>query len=307
MRERRAPAGADLGRDPRASTGVPRTETFMYLTAAQADLLVGRALSAPSLWHDTAPPATDWTPRPRCRRRRRRRGDRRRRLHRALDGLLPGRGRPVAADRGARGRDRRLRRLRPQRRLVLGAVPGLAATRWPRLGDRGRRAGPARRDARHGRRGRRGSPPPRASTPTAPRAAPSRWPATAAQLRAGPRRGRRTPGAGASARTTCALLDARRGARAVLDGTRTLAGATYTPDCAAIHPLRLVRGLAAAVERRGVAVHEQHPRRPAIAPGRVEHRRAARCAPATVRARDRGLHLRRWRASGGRWCRSTRW
>jgi glycine/D-amino acid oxidase-like deaminating enzyme len=34
-------------------------------------------------------------------------------------------------------------------------------------------------------------------------------------------------------------------------------GAAYTPDCAAIHPARLVRGLAAAVERRGVDIVEQ--------------------------------------------------
>lgn len=33
-------------------------------------------------------------------------------------------------------------------------------------------------------------------------------------------------------------------------------GATYTPDCAAIHPGRLVRGLAQAVRRHGVRVHE---------------------------------------------------
>src|ERR1700751_2226192 len=36
-------------------------------------------------------------------------------------------------------------------------------------------------------------------------------------------------------------------------------GATYTPHCAAIHPARLVRGLAEAVRRRGVAVHEATP------------------------------------------------
>lgn len=35
--------------------------------------------------------------------------------------------------------------------------------------------------------------------------------------------------------------------------------ATYTPHCARIHPARLVRGLARAVERRGVEVHEQTP------------------------------------------------
>jgi glycine/D-amino acid oxidase-like deaminating enzyme len=33
-------------------------------------------------------------------------------------------------------------------------------------------------------------------------------------------------------------------------------GGTYTPHCAALHPLRLVRGLAAAVERRGGVVYE---------------------------------------------------
>jgi glycine/D-amino acid oxidase-like deaminating enzyme len=33
-------------------------------------------------------------------------------------------------------------------------------------------------------------------------------------------------------------------------------GATYTPHCAAVHPARLVRGLARAVERLGVPIHE---------------------------------------------------
>jgi len=36
-------------------------------------------------------------------------------------------------------------------------------------------------------------------------------------------------------------------------------GATYTPHCAAIHPARLVRGLARAVERRGVTIREGTP------------------------------------------------
>ncbi|MFC7496174.1 MULTISPECIES: NAD(P)/FAD-dependent oxidoreductase [unclassified Nocardioides] len=47
----------------------------------------------------------------------------------------------------------------------------------------------------------------------------------------------------------------RQEAQEVLRGSRTR-GATYTPDCAAIHPARLVRGLADAVERRGVTIHE---------------------------------------------------
>jgi len=36
-------------------------------------------------------------------------------------------------------------------------------------------------------------------------------------------------------------------------------GATYTPHCAAIHPARLVRGLARAVERLGVTIYERTP------------------------------------------------
>lgn len=49
-------------------------------------------------------------------------------------------------------------------------------------------------------------------------------------------------------------------------------GATYTPDCAAVHPLRLARGLAEACERHGVTIHEQT-RVTAIEPGvaRTEH------------------------------------
>jgi glycine/D-amino acid oxidase-like deaminating enzyme len=45
-------------------------------------------------------------------------------------------------------------------------------------------------------------------------------------------------------------------------------GGTYTPHCAAIHPGRLVRGLAATVERLGVVIHEQTPVT-AIEPGRA--------------------------------------
>ena len=36
-------------------------------------------------------------------------------------------------------------------------------------------------------------------------------------------------------------------------------GAAFTPHCAALHPARLVRGLARAVERRGVAIYERTP------------------------------------------------
>ena len=55
-------------------------------------------------------------------------------------------------------------------------------------------------------------------------------------------------------------------------------GATYTPHCAAIHPARLARGLAAAARRRGAAVYERTPVT-GIEPGRL------RTARGTVRAR----------------------
>ncbi len=62
------------------------------------------------------------------------------------------------------------------------------------------------------------------------------------------------------------LLDAEA-ARELLDATGTR-GATYTPDCAAIHPLRLVRGLAASLVGRGIGLHE-HTRATALRPGSV--------------------------------------
>ncbi len=51
------------------------------------------------------------------------------------------------------------------------------------------------------------------------------------------------------------LLDARQTAEhlRVADAV----GALYTPECATIHPGRLVRGLARAVERRGVTIYER--------------------------------------------------
>ena len=45
-------------------------------------------------------------------------------------------------------------------------------------------------------------------------------------------------------------------AEGLVRATRMLGG-TYTPHCAAIHPLRLVRGLASCVEARGVSIFEQ--------------------------------------------------
>ena len=51
------------------------------------------------------------------------------------------------------------------------------------------------------------------------------------------------------------LLDADA-ARARVNATNTL-GAMYTPDCAAIQPAKLVRGLAAVLRARGISIYEQ--------------------------------------------------
>jgi glycine/D-amino acid oxidase-like deaminating enzyme len=50
----------------------------------------------------------------------------------------------------------------------------------------------------------------------------------------------------------------RAEARARVAADRVFGG-TWTPHCAAVHPARLVRGLAEAVERRGVTIHEGTP------------------------------------------------
>jgi glycine/D-amino acid oxidase-like deaminating enzyme len=50
----------------------------------------------------------------------------------------------------------------------------------------------------------------------------------------------------------------RDDARARLNATDVV-GATFTPDCARIHPAKLVRGLARAVQQRGVTIYERSP------------------------------------------------
>jgi glycine/D-amino acid oxidase-like deaminating enzyme len=79
------------------------------------------------------------------------------------------------------------------------------------------------------------------------------------------------------------LLDATE-ATDVLAGTR-VRGATYTPDCAAIHPGRLVRGLVDAVVRRGVTVYEGTPAT-AITAGRVVTRHGILRAEHVIRATE---------------------
>ncbi|WP_326555960.1 NAD(P)/FAD-dependent oxidoreductase [Micromonospora sp. NBC_01813] len=80
-----------------------------------------------------------------------------------------------------------------------------------------------------------------------------------------------------------ALLDAdTAAARCAADG---VLGGTYTPHCAAIHPARLVRGLARAAQRRGVTIHEQTPVL-AYGPGLARTPTGTVRAPVVVRATE---------------------
>jgi glycine/D-amino acid oxidase-like deaminating enzyme len=72
--------------------------------------------------------------------------------------------------------------------------------------------------------------------------------------------------------------------RDIIRAERVL-GATYTPHCAAIHPARLVRGLADAVGRRGVGIFEQTTVT-AIEPGRAVTDRGVVRAGIVVRATE---------------------
>jgi glycine/D-amino acid oxidase-like deaminating enzyme len=78
-------------------------------------------------------------------------------------------------------------------------------------------------------------------------------------------------------------LDAEA-ARSRVDAARVF-GAAFTPHCAAIQPARLVRGLADAVRRRDVSVHEATRAR-AIEPGRVVTDRGVVRADVVVRATE---------------------
>ena len=73
------------------------------------------------------------------------------------------------------------------------------------------------------------------------------------------------------------LLDASEAAELV--GASQVVGATYTPDCAALHPLRLAHGLGEVLRRRGVRLHESTPVTE-IRPGE------ARTAAGVMRARS---------------------
>jgi glycine/D-amino acid oxidase-like deaminating enzyme len=97
----------------------------------------------------------------------------------------------------------------------------------------------------------------------------------------------------ALARTPAQLRRSRSGSHAgtVLDAgaARAICGATgvlggvYSPDCAALQPAKLVRGLAAAVRRLGVDIHERT-RVTSLAPGIVTTDRGTVRATHVVRA-----------------------
>ena len=191
---------------------------------------------------------------------------------------------PGPEDRGLRARHRRVRRVGPQRRLVLGAVPRVAgqagADGGPGRGDRAC-TGPCRRRWTRWA----GWPRPRASTATGPRAGPCSSPARPASWSGPPRRSPR-PGRSGSARRTCGCC--RPAEASALAGASDVLGGTFTPHCAAIHPARLVRGLAEAVRRRGVSRVRAHA-------GAADRARAARDggrdrAGPLRDPRDRGLH-----------------
>ena len=71
----------------------------------------------------------------------------------------------------------------------------------------------------------------------------------------------------------------------ILADARGTLGGTFTPDCATVHPARLVRGLARAVERLGGHIHERT-RATEILPGRVVTEHGTVRAEVVVRATE---------------------
>ena len=77
------------------------------------------------------------------------------------------------------------------------------------------------------------------------------------------------------------FLDRRRTSEHVLVDHESL----YRPDCAAVHPRRLMEGLATIVRSRGVDVYEGS-RVESLRPGVVDTRRGSIVAPAVIDARE---------------------
>jgi len=70
---------------------------------------------------------------------------------------------------------------------------------------------------------------------------------------------------------------------AAMCGASEVLGGSYSPDCAALHPAKLVRGLAAAVEARGVTIYEDT-RALRVEPGSVVTEHGTVRADVVVRA-----------------------
>jgi glycine/D-amino acid oxidase-like deaminating enzyme len=79
------------------------------------------------------------------------------------------------------------------------------------------------------------------------------------------------------------FLDAEQAAARVR--IHGLLGARYTPDCARVHPVKLARGLASAVERQGTTIHEHTPAL-SLQPGLVRTPRGSVRARWVVRATE---------------------
>ena len=79
------------------------------------------------------------------------------------------------------------------------------------------------------------------------------------------------------------LLDENAAGRRL--GATSVLGATYTPHCAAIHPAKLVRGLAEVVEARGASIFERTAA-VAVEPGLVHTDRGLLRADVVVRATE---------------------
>ncbi|MBV9592846.1 MAG: FAD-dependent oxidoreductase [Actinobacteria bacterium] len=80
-----------------------------------------------------------------------------------------------------------------------------------------------------------------------------------------------------------ALLDAAA-ARALVNAT-DIRAATYTPHCAAVHPAKLIRGLAAVVEARGARIYERTTAT-SLRPGVVETDHGPLHAETVIRATE---------------------
>ncbi|MGK5685226.1 NAD(P)/FAD-dependent oxidoreductase [Actinoplanes sp. URMC 104] len=91
----------------------------------------------------------------------------------------------------------------------------------------------------------------------------------------------RSPAQLRRARKSAGFVDAVR-ARAICNATDVLGG-VYSPDCAALHPARLVRGLADVVAARGADIFEGT-RVTALSPGRVVTDHGTVTAGTVVRA-----------------------